>query len=143
MHLSLAVQLLTLKQPKQWTELQAGIECLTQLLLLIDNMAATEIIDPDLNEASELLQQQIVYNGEVLDIAVDSLRSYKEGVQSLRYLDSSIRLSYGLLRMLEKWAKVRGNGELYVRKRAKARRKRKSKSMHFISSIFIHQFLTV
>lgn len=89
-------------------------------------MSASEIADPDLNEAAELLQQQIIYNGEVLDISVDSLRSYKEGVQSLRYLDSSIRLGYSLLRMLERWAKARGNNELYVRKRKAARSRKKS-----------------
>jgi hypothetical protein len=41
-----------------------------------------------------------------------------------RYLDSSIHLSYVLLRMLERWGK--NKGDVYVRKRArkKARRKR-------------------
>ena len=57
---------------------------------------------------------------------VDALRAYKEGVQSLRYLDSSIRLGYSLLRMLEKWSRERGGGELLVRKK-KARRTRKGK----------------
>lgn len=111
-------------QPKLWTELQAGIECLTQLLALIDGMHAVELADPELAEAAVLLQQQLVYNGEVLDIAVDALRVYKEGVQSLRYLDASVRLGYALLRMLEKWARERGGGELLVRKRRARRRKR-------------------
>ena len=112
-------------KPKSWIELQAGIECLTQLLMLIDCMSGTSLEDDELNEAAELLQQQIVYNGEVLDISVDSLRQYKEGVQSLKYLDSSIRLGYTLLRMLEKWSKMRGGGEMYVRKKVR-NRKRKS-----------------
>ncbi|KAI5121938.1 hypothetical protein M0805_000267 [Coniferiporia weirii] len=112
-------------KPKLWTELQAGIECLTQLLQLIDSMHAANISDPELGEAALLLQQQIVYNGEVLDISVDALRVYKEGVQSLRYLDASIRLGYSLLRMLEKWARERGGDELYVRKKTVKRRKAK------------------
>ncbi|KAH8112797.1 timeless-domain-containing protein [Phellopilus nigrolimitatus] len=117
-------------KPKLWTELQAGIECLTQLLLLIDSMHASgaEVAnDPELSEAATLLQQQIVYNGEVLDIAVDALRAYKEGVQSLRFLDASVRLGYSLLRMLEKWARERGGGELYVR-RKKVKRGRRGKN---------------
>ncbi|THH04072.1 hypothetical protein EW145_g5791 [Phellinidium pouzarii] len=114
-------------KPKLWTELQAGIECLTQLLQLIDSMYASDITDPELGEAAVLLQQQIVYNGEVLDISVDALRAYKEGVQSLRFLDASIRLGYSLLRMLEKWACERGGGELYVRKKVVKRKKTKGK----------------
>jgi replication fork protection complex subunit Tof1/Swi1 len=107
-------------QPKAWNELQAGIECLTQLLALIDAMSLTTIVDnPDLAEAADTLRQQIVYNGEVLDIAVDALRTYKEGVQSLRYLDASVKLGYSLLRMLERWSKERagssGGGECSLR----------------------------
>ena len=96
-------------------------------MLLIDSMQQSRIEDADLAEAAELLQQQVVYNGEVLDIAVDSLRLYKEGVQSLTYLDSSIHLAYSILRMLERWAKAKGGGEVYGRKRSKPKRKRKSK----------------
>ncbi|OCB87291.1 timeless-domain-containing protein [Sanghuangporus baumii] len=112
-------------KPKLWTELQAGIECLTQLLALIDAMHSVELEDSELAEAASLLQQQLVYNGEVLDISVDALRVYKEGVQSLRYLDASIRLGYSLLRMLEKWSRERGGGELLVRKKKAKRRKGK------------------
>src|SRR6267154_4193595 len=90
-------------QPKMWNELQAGIECLTQLLLLIDIMSSSVISDPQLNEAAAILQQQLIYNGEVLDIALESLRSYKEGTQSLTYLNGSVHLAYALLRMLERW----------------------------------------
>ena len=83
--------------------------------------------DPELSDASTLLQQQIVYNGEVLDISVDALRVYREGVQSLRYLDASVRLGYALLRMLEKWSRERGGGELYVRKKKGRRRRVRSR----------------
>lgn len=116
-------------QPKSWTELQAGIECLTQLLLLVDSMANAADDDAEYNDAAEILQQQIIYNGEVLDISVEALRSYKEGVQTLKYLDSSVQLGYSLLRMLEKWSKARGNGEMYMRKKSKGQRK-KAKSTY-------------
>ena len=64
-------------QPKLWTELQAGIECLTQLLALLEAMAATSTGtdgETGLHEAAALLQQQLVYNGQVLDAALDGLR---------------------------------------------------------------------
>lgn len=116
-----------IQQPKQWTELQAGIECLAQLLLLIDAMAAASGIDDagdDIDDAAQTLRHQLIYNGEVLDIALDSIRSYKEGTQSLTYLDSSVYLAWSLLRMLERWGKG-GGEEMYVRK--KKMRKRKGK----------------
>ncbi|KIJ16511.1 hypothetical protein PAXINDRAFT_98952 [Paxillus involutus ATCC 200175] len=112
------------EKPKMWNELQAGIECLTQLLLLIDTMSSSVISDPDLNEAARLLKQQLVYNGEVLDIALDSLRSYKEGTQSLTYLNASVYLAYALLRMLESWGKE-NSGAMYVRKKKAIRKKQK------------------
>jgi replication fork protection complex subunit Tof1/Swi1 len=77
-----------------------------------------------LREASDILQQQLVYNGEVLDIALDSLKHYRPGTQSLAYLNSSVHMAYALLRMLESWSK-KGN-ETYVRQKA-AKKKRKSK----------------
>ncbi|KAI6107784.1 timeless protein-domain-containing protein [Pisolithus croceorrhizus] len=112
-------------RPKMWTELQAGIECLTQLLLLIDTMSSSVISDSNLDEAARLLQQQLIYNGDVLDIALDSLRSFKEGTQSLAYLNASVYLAYALLRMLEKWGK-QNSGAMYVRKK-KANKKKKGK----------------
>lgn len=100
------------------------MECLTQLLLLIDKMSSSDSTDPNLRDASETLQHQLVYNGEVLDIALDSLKHYRPGTQSLAYLGSSIHMAYTLLRMLESWSK-KGN-DTYVRQKA-AKKKRKGK----------------
>lgn len=80
----------------------------------------------ELHEAALLLQQQLVYNGQVLDAALDGLRVYKDGTQSLTFLRSSVHLTYALMRMLERWAKTKGEGS-YVRKRAKPKKKRKAK----------------
>lgn len=83
-------------------------------------MAASDA-DAEIAETAQILQQQIIYNGEILDITLESVRTYKEGKQSLRYLDSSVHLAYSLLRMLEKWSKR--SGEMYVRKKAKKKTK--------------------
>ena len=87
-------------------------------------MSSSDLADPTLREASGILQQQLVYNGEILDIALDSLKHYRPGTQSLAYLDSSIHMAYALLRMLESWSKT-GN-DTYVRQKM-ARKRRKSK----------------
>jgi replication fork protection complex subunit Tof1/Swi1 len=93
-------------------------------------MSSSELSDPDLNEAAEILQNQLIYNGEVLDIALESLRAYKEGTQSLVYLDSSVHLAYALLRMLEKWTKQKGSREMYVRKKARKKKRKGNWNSH-------------
>ena len=125
-------------QPKMWTEFQAGIECLTQLLLLIERMSTEDLTDVALTDAAEALQDQLIYNGEVLEISLESLKAYKDGTQSLVYLDSSVHLAYALLRMLEKWTKVGGGREMYVRKKA---RKKKNKGPPSLS-LFLTSLLT-
>ncbi|KAI4520868.1 timeless-domain-containing protein [Schizophyllum commune Loenen D] len=110
-------------KPKQWTELQAGIECLTQLLLVIDGLCSSA--DTAYTETAETLQQQIIYNGEILDIAFEAMRNYKQGTQSLTYLDASVHLGYSLLKMLERWGKQSGGKDVYVRKKKKVRRRKK------------------
>ncbi|CAE6535100.1 unnamed protein product [Rhizoctonia solani] len=111
------------EKPKLWVELHAGMDCLTQLLNLIMLMAQ----DPDeaTQEAAETLQHQLYYNGEALDVALESLRNYKD--QSVAYLDSAVHLAYVLLRMLEKWA--HSQGEMYVRKKKKKSRAKKAKGV--------------
>ena len=94
---------------------------MTQFVLVIDGMIACD--NSQIAEAAEVLQHQIIYNGEVLDISFESVRTYKEGTQSLAYLDASIHLAYALLRMLEKWSKRQGASDMYVRKKAKPKKK--------------------
>ncbi|GJE93432.1 timeless-domain-containing protein [Phanerochaete sordida] len=106
-------------KPKLWTELQAGVECLTALVLLIDGMGAA---GGEAAHVAEVLQVQLVYNGEVLDIALDALRAYKDGTQSLAYLDASVHLAYALLRMLERVARTEGSA-LVRQKRRRGKKK--------------------
>ncbi|KAL0580059.1 Topoisomerase 1-associated factor 1 [Marasmius crinis-equi] len=110
------------EKPKLWTELQAGTECLTQLLMLIDTMSTTDVGE-ELQEAADVLQHQLVYSGEVLDIAFDSLRTYKPGTQSLAYLTSGINMGYALFKVLERYVK-KSAGDMYVRKKTKRRTKK-------------------
>ena len=86
--------------------------------------SGTDDAGDDIDDAAQTLRHQLIYNGEVLDISLDSIRAYKEGTQSLTYLESSVYLAWSLLRMLERWGKG-GGEEMYVRK--KKMRKRKGK----------------
>lgn len=80
-------------KPKQWTEIQAGLECLTQLvspqhpvcpiahspqpqLLLVDAMSASK--EELLQDAARTLQYQIYYNGEALERMIECVQSYKD-----------------------------------------------------------------
>lgn len=108
-------------QPKLWNELQAGVESLMNLVQLIELMASSSAdADAEAAGTADVLQTQIVYNGEVLDIALESLKAYRPGTQSLAYLESSVSLAYVLLRRLEKYAQEGGGS--YVRRKARRRR---------------------
>ncbi|KAG8943281.1 Topoisomerase 1-associated factor 1 [Tulasnella sp. 424] len=109
-------------KPKQWVELQAGINCLTQLLLLIESMANS---DTAYAETASVLQQKLYYNAEILDFAFENLRSYREqnALKSIAYLEASVHFSHVLMRMLQKWAKSKGD-TLVVRKKKKVKKKK-------------------
>lgn len=92
---------------------------MSQLLQLIECMVSSS--DPQVEKVSEVLQIQLVYNGEVLDLAFDSLKLYKSGVQSLAYLESSVHLAYSLLRRLEKYIAKEGGSVVRRKARKKAR----------------------
>ena len=83
----------------------------------------------EVSRPARILQQQIIYNGEVLDIALESMRAYKDGTQSLVYLTSSVHMAYALLRMLEKWNKGKGGGETLVRRKVKKKRTKGQKAI--------------
>jgi len=88
-----------------------GIKFLTQLLALEAMALMNTGTDgaSEFHEAAALLQQQLIYNDQVLD----GLHVYKDGTQSLMFLRSSIHLVYTPMQMLEKWTKSMGNG-MYV-----------------------------
>ncbi|OXG18463.1 topoisomerase 1-associated factor 1, partial [Cryptococcus neoformans Tu259-1] len=106
-------------KPKAWTELQACIECFTQILLLIDDMSAST--NEEEVEVAEILQHQLYYNYDILDSALAVVREYKN--QSIGYLDSIIHFAYVLLRMLEKYSKTKAF--MFIRKRKNTHKKRK------------------
>ncbi|ODO06093.1 topoisomerase 1-associated factor 1 [Cryptococcus wingfieldii CBS 7118] len=110
-------------KPKAWTELQACIDCFTQILLLIDDMATSP--DEEDVEVAEIMQHQLYYNYDILDSALSVVREYKN--QSIAYLDSIIHFAYVLLRMLERYSKTKSF--MFIRKRKNTHRKRKEQQV--------------
>lgn len=84
--------------------------------------------EADLAEQAIILQQQLVYNGEILDLALESLRAYRPGTQSLKYLDSSVGFAWALIRMVERMNKRNASGvAALVRQKKVKKRKKKDK----------------
>ncbi|WVF65442.1 hypothetical protein IAT40_000170 [Kwoniella sp. CBS 6097] len=105
-------------KPPAWTELQASLDCFTQILLLLDEMAASK--NQDDVDVAEIVQNNLYYNGDILDSSLSVISQYKD--QSVAYLDSVIHFAYVLLRMLEKFSK--NKAFMFIRKKKAARKKR-------------------
>jgi hypothetical protein len=94
--------------------------------------------DADLSEQAIILQQQLVYNGEILDLALDSLRAYRPGTQSLKYLDASVGFAWALIRMVERMNKRNASGvAALVRQKKVKKRKKKNKEGAFVVPISV------
>ncbi|WRT69168.1 uncharacterized protein IL334_006152 [Kwoniella shivajii] len=106
-------------KPPAWTELQASLDCFTQVLLLLDAMV-TSAEEEDI-EVAEIVQNNLYYNGDILDSSLSVISQYKD--QSVAYLDSVVHFAYVLLRMLEKFSK--NKAFMFIRKKKAARKKRK------------------
>lgn len=81
-------------------------------------------------ETASVLQQKLYYNAEILDFGFENLRSYREqnALKSIAYLEASVHFSHVLMKMLQKWAKSKGD-TLVVRKKKKIKEK-KGESWH-------------
>ncbi|GAA5968611.1 hypothetical protein JCM21900_002207 [Sporobolomyces salmonicolor] len=110
------------EKPPLWTDLHAGIDCFTQILLTIEALQASG--NPEHVDVAEILQNKLYYEAETLDLVLTVLVKYN--AQSYKYLDSVINLSYTLLRMLEKYSKSKAY--MYVRKKKAGRAAKKKKN---------------
>ena len=105
---------------KLWNEVNAGMRCFTQILLIVQDMAESPLEEDQ--EIAENIQNRIFYEETTHDRVVTILRNYKD--QGFGYLDSCTELSHVFLRMLERYSKE--NVDLQVRSRRRARKKRKA-----------------
>lgn len=105
---------------KSWREVNAGIRCFTQVLLIVQEMAESPLEEDQ--EIAENIQNRIFYEETTHDRIITIVRGYKD--QGFGYLDSCTELSHVFLRMLERYSKE--NVDLQVRSRRRARVKRKA-----------------
>lgn len=102
-----------------WREMIAGTRCLTQILLIVQEMAGSPLEEDQ--EIAENIQNRIFYEETTHDRIIAILRGYKD--QGFAYLDSCTELSQVFLKMLERYSKE--NLDLQIRSRRRARVKRK------------------
>ena len=101
---------------KSWREVQAGMRCFTQVLLIVQDMEESPLEED--REIAENIQNRIFYEETTHDRIIATLRGYKD--QGFGYLDSCTELSHVFLRMLERYS--RENVDLQVRSRRRARK---------------------
>ncbi|KAJ5366779.1 Timeless protein [Penicillium brevicompactum] len=104
---------------KDWEDLNAQMRCFTQILLTVQEMAASPLEDDQ--EIAENIQNRIFYEETTHDRILAIVRGYKD--QSFGYLDASTELAHVFLRMLERYSK--DNADMQIRSRRKAKRKQK------------------
>ena len=105
---------------KMWREVQAGMRCFTQVLLIVQDMAESPLEEDQ--EIAENIQNRIFYEETTHDRIIALLRGYKD--QGFGYLDSCTELSHVFLRILERYS--RENVDLQVRSRRRARKSKKA-----------------
>lgn len=105
---------------KSWREVQAGMRCFTQILLIIQDMSESPLEEDQ--EIAENIQNRIFYEESTHDRIIAILRGFKD--QGFGYLDSCTELSHVFLRMLERYS--RENVDLQVRSKRRARKTKKA-----------------
>ena len=105
---------------KSWREVQAGMRCFTQILLIVQDMAESQLEEDQ--EIAENIQNRIFYEETTHDRIVAIVRGYKD--QGFGYLNSCTELSHVFLRILERYS--RENVDLQIRSRRRARKSRKA-----------------
>ena len=105
---------------KSWREVQAGMRCFTQVLLIVQDMTESPLEEDQ--EIAENIQNRIFYEETTHDRIIAILRDYKD--QGFGYLDSCTELSHVFLRILERYS--RENVDLQVRSRRRARKSKRA-----------------
>ena len=105
---------------KSWREVQAGMRCFTQILLIVQEMSDSPLEEDQ--EIAENIQNRIFYEEATHDRIIAVLRGYKD--QGFGYLNSCTELSHVFLRVLERYS--RENVDLQVRSRRRARKSKKA-----------------
>lgn len=107
---------------KEWQDLNANMRCFTQILLTVQEMAASPLEEDQ--EIAENIQNRIFYEETTHDRILAMVRGYNE--QGLGYLDACTELLHVFVRMLENYSKE--NVDMQIRSKRRARRAAKEAS---------------
>ncbi|KAI5840596.1 timeless protein-domain-containing protein [Tricharina praecox] len=107
---------------KQWTALQAGMRCFTQILYTVQEMALSPIEDDQ--EIAENIQNRLFYEETTMDLIYNICRSYTK--QPFKWLDDCTEMAYVHLKLLEKYSQQ--HEHMFVRSRRRQSKKAKEKA---------------
>ena len=105
---------------KSWREVQAGMRCFTQILLVVQEMSESPLEEDQ--EIAENIQNRIFYEETTHDRIIAILRGYKD--QGFGYLDACTELAHTFLRVLERYS--RENVDMQVRSKRRARKTKRA-----------------
>ncbi|KAJ3058225.1 Topoisomerase 1-associated factor 1, partial [Podochytrium sp. JEL0797] len=106
---------------KKWPELQASLECIKQMLVTLNAMAASA--NEEFQDASNNIQNNLYYEAFIIEAIGHLCKTFKE--QSFSYLKNLVETVHIFFKMLEKFSK--SNAFMVVR-RKKRQQKRAANS---------------
>ncbi|KAH8690943.1 putative DNA repair protein [Talaromyces proteolyticus] len=105
-----------------WQDLNANLRCFSQILLTVQEMAASPLEDDQ--EIAENIQNRIFYEETTHDRIISIVRGYKD--QGFGYLDACTELLHVFVKMLENYSKE--NTDMQIRSKRRAKRAKKDSS---------------
>ncbi|KAI8608833.1 timeless protein-domain-containing protein [Chytriomyces sp. MP71] len=111
---------------KSWIELQAAMECLKQMLVTLNAMAAST--NEEYQEASNNIQNNLYYEAYIIEAICNFCKHYKD--QSFSYLKTLVETVHVFLKMLEKFSKSKAF--MVVRRKTRQRKTKNSTSFHAV-----------
>jgi replication fork protection complex subunit Tof1/Swi1 len=105
---------------KDWPLLTTVMRCFTQILLTVQEMAASGNEEDE--EIADNILSRLFYEETTHDAIANIVRTYKD--QGFEYLDACTELTHTFLRILEAYSKQ--NVDLQVRSRKRVRRKKRA-----------------
>ncbi|ORY47718.1 timeless-domain-containing protein [Rhizoclosmatium globosum] len=102
---------------KKWPELQSALECLKQMLVTLNAMAASG--NEEYQDASNNIQNNLYYEAFIIESIAHLCKTFKD--QSFSYLKNLVETVHIFLKMLEKFSKSKAFMVVRRKKRAKAK----------------------
>ncbi|KAI9008813.1 timeless protein-domain-containing protein [Phycomyces nitens] len=107
---------------KLWVDVQVTSDCLRQMLICLSNMSNESV--PEYREVADYIQSNIYHEQSSFDLFVDLIKRYKS--QSYAYLESVVKLTHVMLKLLEQFSKKKQ--VMFVRKTKKSKKQNKQSS---------------